>query len=335
VIQDALEIRSGAGVNIGPRNPLGQYHRFSPIAVTVEGANILTRSLMTFGQGAMRCHPYLVRELEMVGMDHDEALPEFDRILIAHVGHAVRNAVRTVLLGLTGGKLSFAPAGSGPLSPEIRRLNRLSAGFAFMTEILLLFLRGSLKRRERISARMADAFSQLYLGACVVKRFRDRDRCPEELDLARWGLRDSLWRCQNAMVEVTDNLPRWLGLPLRIMVFPYGRSVRRPDDVLEAKIAAHVSAPSVHRDLLTAGMYVSTDEGDALAVLERALELKLAGRGAMRKLLEARKLRLVSGDSIAQQIQSARDAGVIDADEADLLAEADRYRIEALSVDST
>jgi acyl-CoA dehydrogenase len=334
VIQDALEVRSGAGVNLGPRNPLGQYHRFGPISVTVEGANILTRSLMTFGQGAMRCHPYLIRELGMVGMDHDEALPDFDRVLIGHVGHAVRNSVRALLLGLSGGRLNLAPAGSGPLSPEIRRLNRLSAGFAFVTDILLLYLRGSLKRRERISGRMADAFSQLYLGACVVKRFRDRERCPEELDLARWGLRDSLWRCQNALVEVTDNLPRWLGLPLRFWVFPYGRSVRRPSDALEAEIAANLSAPSAHRDLLTAGMYLPSADGDALHVLERALALKLAGRGAMRKLLEARKLRLVSGDSVAEQIESALAAGAIDAEEAALLLEADRFRMDALAVDS-
>jgi len=334
VVQDALEIRGGAGVNIGPRNPLGQYHRFAPIAVTVEGANILTRSLMTFGQGAMRCHPYLVRELSMVGMDHDQALPDFDKVLIAHVGHGVRNAVRSLLLGLTGGRLNLAPAGSGPLAPEIRRLNRLSAGFAFVTDVLLLYLRGSLKRRERISARMADAFSQLYLGACVVKRFRDRGRREEELDLARWGLRDSLWRCQNSLVEVTDSLPRWIGLPLRLWVFPYGRSVRRPDDALESRIAEQVSAPSAQRDLLTAGMYLSGEESDAVRVLERALELKLAGRGAMRKLVEARRVKLVAGDSISEQIEAARVAGVIDTDEADLLRQADTLRREALMVDS-
>jgi acyl-CoA dehydrogenase len=335
VIQDALEVRSGAGVNLGPRNPLGEYHKFGPISVTVEGANILTRSLMTFGQGAMRCHPYLIRELELIGMDHDEALPRFDQILIAHVGHGVRNAVRSLLLGLTGGRLNFTPAGSGPLSPEIRRLNRLASGFAFMTDVLLLYLRGTLKRRERISARMADAFSQLYLGACVVKRFRDRGRCPEELDLARWGLRDAIWRCQNALVEVTDNLPRWLGLPLRFWVFPYGRSVRRPDDALETQIAVNLSAPSAHRELLTAGMYLPSAEDDALSILERALALKLAGRGAMRKLVAARKLKLVAGDSLSEQIESAQIAGAIDAEEAELLQQADRFRRQALSVDST
>lgn len=333
-IEDAMDVHGGASVCMGPRSPLGQYHRFGPIAITVEGANILTRSLMTFGQGAVRCHPYLLAELEAVAMDGDESLDAFDPLLIGHLGHALRNGLRSLVLGLSGGRLAHAPRAAGPLRPEARQVVRWSAAFAFVTDVLLLHLRGTLKRRERISGRMADVISQLYLASCVLRRYHADGGREEMLDLARWGMRDALARAESALREVTDALPRWLGVPLRFWVMPWGRSTRRPDDELEARIAEQISAPSLQRDLLSEGMYMPQAEDQQLVRLERALAAKMEARAASRKLRAAMRSGLAPGLDPASRIEAAREAGALGQDEAELLLHADALRRDALTVDS-
>lgn len=313
VIADAMDIHGGAAVCLGPRNVVGMLHRFPPVAVTVEGANILTRSMITFGQGAIRCHPYLLAELEAASNpDSSQGARQFDRAVTRHIGFSISNGVRTLLLGLSNGHLSLSPR-SGVVARHYRALNRLSAAFALTTDLLLLTQRGELKRRERLSARMADVLSQLYIASTVLKRFDD-DGAPEaDLPAVAWACADATYRAQHAFQELFDNLPqRWLAVALRWVVFPLGRSYRAPGDAVDHALAAAMIEPSVLRDHLTAGMYLPTATDQHLGRLEDAL----------RKLVETDPLR------------HRRDAGdTLSDDERAALQAAEAAQRDALAVD--
>ena len=334
VIADALDVHGGAGVCLGPRNVVGMLHQFPPVAVTVEGANILTRSMMTFGQGAIRCHPYLLAELEAANdSDRERGAAAFDRAVTAHIGLSVSNGVRTLLLGLTGGALARAPRG-GAVARHYRQLTRMSAAFSVASDLLLLTLRGELKRRERLSARMADIVSQMYIASAVLKHFDACGAPDEDLPLVAWACEDALHRSERAFAELFDNMtPPWLAAALRWLVFPWGRDFRRPSDALDHEVARLLLAPSSTRDRLTAGMYLPRSTREHLGRLEDALNQLCQTESARRTLADAVRMKVASGRTLAEQLDSAVAAGAISADDAARLQDADLARREALAVD--
>ncbi len=334
VIADALDVHGGAGVCLGPRNVVGLLHQFPPVAVTVEGANILTRSMMTFGQGAIRCHPYLFAELEAANdTDRDRGAAAFDCAVTAHIGLSLSNGVRTLLLGLTGGALARAPRGGG-VARYYRQLTRLSAAFSVASDLLLLTLRGELKRRERLSARMADIVSQLYIASAALKHFDTSGAPDSDQPLVAWACEDALHRAERAFAELFDNMePAWLAAALRWLVFPWGRDFRRPADSLDHEVARLLLAPSSTRDRLTAGMYLPRSTREHLGRLEDALNQLCQTESARRTLADAVKMKVASGRTFTEQVESAAAEGAISADDAARLLDADLARREALAVD--
>ncbi|WP_406672544.1 acyl-CoA dehydrogenase, partial [Natronospira sp.] len=193
VVGDAMDIHGGKGVMMGPGNYLARTYQSIPISITVEGANILTRSLMIFGQGAIRCHPYLLKEMECVGMeDEEQAVRKFDRALFSHVGFTISNAVRAFVTGLTRGLFIRTPE-AGEVSRYYRQFSRMSAAFAFSADVTLLLLGGELKRKERLSARFGDVLSHLYMGSSMLKQFEDQGRPASDLPMLHWACQESLY----------------------------------------------------------------------------------------------------------------------------------------------
>lgn len=317
VINDAMDVHGGKGISLGPDNYLGRFYQQMPVAITVEGANILTRTLMIFGQGAIRSHPYVLKEIAAVN-DHDRnrALHQFDDALFGHITFALSNAARSLVFGFTGGRGMATPHGA-----ETRRyyqqLTRYSAAFALSADIAMAVLGGALKRREKISARLGDVLSQLYLCSATLKRFEDEGRPAEDLPLLDWAMQDSLFQIQQAFDGVIRNFPNALmrGL-MRALIFPLGRCISPPSDHLGHRIATLLMQPGAARDRLTSGMYIPDDEQDAVGALEAALASTLACEPLQVTLQQARKDGKLKALEELLRIAEARDQGLISAEQA-------------------
>jgi len=334
VMEDAMDVHGGAALAIGPRNPLGPYHSHPQMGITVEGHNILTRNLITFGQGAIRCHPYLLKELQAAnGEDGPAARREFDAAVIAHLGFAVRNKARAFLHGLSGSVFAAAPSCPTELRPYYQQLTRMSLAFAFATDVLLLSLRGEVKRRERLSARMADILSQLYLASTALKHHHDQGNPHGDLPLVQWVCEDSLYRIQQSFDALFKNLPgRGLAFGLRCMVFPLGRPYRGPSDRLEHELAEILLKPGEGRERLTAGMYLPKDRREKVRLLDDTLQLVVETRPLREKLRVAVRAKSLHTKGAAQ-IDEAVEKGVLTAFEAESLKAAEALRREAIKVD--
>ena len=291
-VNDGMDIVGGKGICLGPNNWIGRGYQMAPIAITVEGANILTRTLIIFGQGAIRCHPYVLREMraakEMTGA---EASREFDAAFTSHVGHVISNGVRAFVYGLT--RAAFAPvpaSGAAEIRHYYRHVSRLSAAFAFLADVSMLAMGGALKRKEKISGRLGDVLSMMYLVSATLKRYEETGRIREDLPLLRWSVRDALYNAQRAIDQVLANFPhKPLAMLLRFVLFPLGMPYRPPLDSRNRESALIALQPGAARDRLTAGMYVPKGEHDATGVLEAAFLAAVACEPAERKLGEARK----------------------------------------------
>jgi acyl-CoA dehydrogenase len=272
-LNDALDIHGGRAICDGPRNYLFGTYMSVPVAITVEGANILTRSLIIFGQGAIRCHPYLLKQMEAANAsDPNEGLKAFDKALFGHIGSATSNVVRAFWHNLTFGRFARTPD-VRPIGHMYRGLHTASVTFAAVADLVMATLGGEMKRREALSGRMGDVLSELYLTSCVLKRFED-DGMPEaDLAFVEWNYRSALYTIQTRLDEVLKNLPSrpvaWL---LRMIAFPLGRHRRPPPDSLSRALAQVLLAPSDTRDRLTKGIYISRSGGDATGRMELALE---------------------------------------------------------------
>jgi acyl-CoA dehydrogenase len=334
VINDAMDIHGGKGICLGPDNYLGRHYQHTPIGITVEGANILTRTMIIFGQGAIRSHPYVLKE---IAASHDgnreRALHQFDEALFGHISFAVSNAARSFVFGLSSGYGIPVPQGA-----ETRRyyqhLTRFSSAFALCADAAMAVLGGSLKRREKISARLGDVLSMLYLCSAALKRFEDDGRPAEDLPLLHWAMRDALYRTQQALEGVIRNFPnvavRWA---LSGLVFPLVLRLSPPSDELGHRVAALLMQPGAARDRLTAGMYLPSGEQEALGALEAALSSTLACEPLQEKLEAARRAgRLKELDEVAR-ISEARDQGLIDAEQALLLERDYALRRKVIMVD--
>src|SRR5579859_2750033 len=224
VLGDAMDVHGGRGVMMGPRNYLARGYQAVPVSITVEGANILTRSMIIFGQGAIRAHPYLLKEMEAASSEnHTKAAVDFDRALFAHIGFTFSNAARSLFLGLTGAWFVPVP-GDAATRRYYRQVSRMSAAFTFTADVGLLMLGGDMKRREKLSARYGDVLSHLYLASAVLKQYEDQGRPPADLPLVEWACRDSLYAMQQALEGILRNFPsRTMGWLMRCVVLPLGR----------------------------------------------------------------------------------------------------------------
>ena len=334
VMNDAMDVHGGAALSLGPRNPLGPYHSYPQMGVTVEGHNILTRNLITFGQGAIRCHPYLLKELQAAANpDEKQARREFDRVVLAHMGFTAANKARALLHGITDGSFVAAPTCPPALIPYYQRLTRMSAAFAFVTDALLLTLRGELKRRERLSARMADVVSQLYLASAALKHHHDQGSHNEDLPLVIWVCEDSLYRIQQSFDALFKNLPsRWLARALRLVAFPLGMRYRAPSDALEHQVAVLLLKPSAVRDRLTAGMYMPHGKSEKVRLLDEALQQIVDTKPLRDRLKAAARDKTLIKKGVAQ-VEEAVEKGVLTGGEADAWRAAEALRAQAIQVD--
>jgi acyl-CoA dehydrogenase len=334
IVMDAMDVHGGKAICLGPNNYLGRAYQQVPIGITVEGANILTRSMIIFGQGAIRCHPFVLREIAATReSDEARASREFDDALTGHIKFTLRNCARALVLGLTGAR--FATVHS---ADETRRwfqhLTRFSAAFAFCADIAMLVLGGDLKRREKISARLGDILSQLYLASSALKRFEDEGKQSEDLPLLEWSLRDSLDKMRFAFEGLMQNFPhRPLAFLMRVIVFPLGRPVFAPSDSLGKKVARLLLAPSAARERLTSGIFVRRDENDAVGRLDLALENAIAAEPVEAEVRAAVKAGTISGKTAEELRNAALASGVIDVGEAEALAKLERLRRKCIMVD--
>jgi len=330
VINDAMDVHGGKGICLGPNNYLGRAYQTLPIAITVEGANILTRSLIIFGQGAIRCHPWVLKEIRAAGANDRAA---FDEAFWGHMAFTASNAARSLWLGLTGGKGISVPG-----APETRRylqiLTRFSSAFALLADMSMFVIGGSLKRKEMLSARLGDILSHLYMMSATVKRFHD-DGCPkEDLPLLTWAMYDSSFKLQVAMDGVLANFPsRPVAWVLRRLAFPKGLTLTAPHDKWASRVARLLIEPGPVRDRLTAGIYLPRKEDDVVGRLEFAMEAVIKAEPIEAKIRAAQKEGRLTQRTAAERRDAAAKSGVITLAEFDHLARTDRLRREVIMVD--
>lgn len=323
-VNDAMDVHGGKGICLGPGNYLGRAYQQVPIAITVEGANILTRSMIIFGQGAIRCHPYVLAEIGATRLeDRAAAARAFDAAFWGHVRFVLGNFTAGLWHGVTGGRFARG-AGDARVAPHFREMSRLAAGFAFAADLAMLMLGGSLKRREKLSARLGDVLSQMYLASAALKRFHD-DGCPaEDLPLVRWSVQDALYRAEQALSGVVQNFPGGLGrLLIRLAAFPLGPRLAAPSDRLGTEVVRLVTEATPTRDRLTRGMFLRRTAEDPVGRLELALERVATVEALEAKLRAAARAGALHGATDAERRASALSQGLLSADEAATL---DHYR---------
>lgn len=333
VVNDGMDIIGGKGICMGPNNFLARPYQAIPVGITVEGANILTRSLIIFGQGAIRCHPWLMDEITAASLPNkQEALENFDEALMGHVGYAIQNGARSLFHGLTKGVFANSPV-DGPNAKYYRRLARMSAAYSFLADFAMLFLGGGLKRKEMLSGRFADGLMHMYMASAVLKRFEDTGQPQADQPLLEWSVRHALFETQVALDQILRNFPNTpIGLVLRGIVFPLGRRYRTPNDKLTQACARILLSESEARDRLTEGVYLSDDPEDLTGSVEYALRCVLAADPVERKLKDARRKRPYGVD-YATWLQQLGAEGVLTQNDVDALMLAEEATRRVIMVD--
>ncbi|MDO5667859.1 MAG: acyl-CoA dehydrogenase [Alcaligenaceae bacterium] len=339
IINDGMDVIGGKGICLGPSNFLGRAYQQVPVGITVEGANILTRSLIIFGQGATRCHPYVLAEMEAVREpDNKKALLDFDKAFWGHVRFVFANAFRTLGHGLTGARFAAKPDNADPHTARYYQdLSRVSTIFALLADTSMFVLGGSLKRRESISARLGDILSQMYLASTVLKRYEDEGRQEADLPFVHWAIQDSLYKAQVAIEGVLENFPnRVVAAALRPWIFSLGKPFKKPSDELGLEVAQLLLSPNPSRDRLTENCYLPSSEEDAVGAIELALEATLQAEPIQRKLRELRKGNRLDNNPLANvrdMTEAANELGALTAEEYEILKRFDHLRDIVVRVD--
>jgi acyl-CoA dehydrogenase len=317
VANDAMDVHGGKGIMMGPKNYLGRSYMAAPIAITVEGANILTRSLIIFGQGAIRCHPFVLRELHAAQDENRErGLTEFDAALFSHVGYAISNLARSFFLALTFAKFSRVPLNT-PTRRYYQNINRYSAAFALASDFAMLTLGGKLKQKELLSARLGDVLSSMYLASTVLKHFENQGRPAADLPLVEWSVRTLMYRAQEQLHSFLRNFPnRPVAFFLRCCIFPRGRTYSSPSDELGQKIVDLVTRSGEPRERLSQQAYTTIEPGNPVGLLAEALVMSEQLAPLEKRLRQARKEGLIESEYLGHQIDEAESAEVIGKDEA-------------------
>jgi acyl-CoA dehydrogenase len=335
VINDAMDVQGGKGICLGPKNYLGRGYQLTPIGITVEGANILTRNLIIFGQGAVRCHPWVLKEMTAArDPDKRHGLAEFDRALMGHIGYTVSNAVRSLLRALTLSRIVKAPV-TGPTARYYEHINRFSASFAFATDVAMLSLGGYLKKKENLSARLGDVLSCMYLASMVLKHYETQGRRDEDLPLVEYACRMLLYKAQEQLHSFLRNFPvRWLAAFMRLFIFPRGLTYFAPGDRLGRLVAGIVTQPGEARERLCGGIYQTLEPTNHLGLVEEAMALTVAAEPLLKKIrVEGEKTGRVTALDLPGQVREAEAAGILTKAEAAQLREYDRKVMEIIHVD--
>ncbi len=334
LINDAMDIHGGKGIMMGPMNYLGRIYQSIPISITVEGANILTRNMIIFGQGAIRCHPYILNEMKAaINPDQAYALDEFDQLLFKHLGYFASNKARSFLLGLTNAHFSKSPR-EGVTRRYYQQINRFTAVLALVSDVSMGLLGGQLKRKENTSARLGDVLSYLYMSSAVLKRFEDQGRPVYDEALLHWANQYCLYQLQESLFALYDNYPSpWVGKLLRFGTFPMGRSFSMPSDQLHQQAAELLMTPGDARDRLTKGMFVPQQLDQPIAELQKTLELVSASQPIEKKLKQAIKSEQIKRQQGQSLADSAFQAGLLSEQECQQLQAADSARDKIIAVD--
>ncbi len=334
VINDAMDVHGGKGIMMGPKNYLARSYESVPIGITVEGANILTRSLIIFGQGAVRCHPWVRKELVAAGSeDEQQALADFDQALFGHIGYALSNAARAFVLALTHARYTQVQE-QGSTRRYFQHINRYSAAFALAADMAMLTLGGKLKQKERLSARLGDVLSATYLASMVLKHY-DNERCPAtDLPLVEWSCRHLLYEAQEQLHGFLRNFPNPLVATfLRFLIFPRGRTYFAPSDVLGQQLVERVINPTETRERLCDGIYKTCDGDNPVGLLQEALELAIEVAPLEARLRAAVKEGRVVAPDLPRQVDQAKELGLFSAEEAAQLRDYDAKVMAIINVD--
>jgi len=334
IVNDGMDIQGGSGICLGPNNYLGRLYQVIPVCITVEGANILTRTMMIFGQGAMRCHPYIYQELMAIhNSDKTKALQQFDTVLFKHIGHLMHNKLASFWLGISGARFVAVP-GNKHTKQYYRGIARLSVNFALLADYAMVVLGGELKRKERISGRFADVLSNLYLCSTVLKFYQDQG-CPEDdLPLVHWACQSTLYQAQQALFVLFQLLPfKAVSSGLKMITFPTGEVYSPPGDKLIYQTATMLLNDSPARDRLTQGIYINEIKEDATGRIECAFKAVLAAIPVEHKIRKAQKSQQLAKGFGEQVLQQAIDKEIINAEEAALITAAESARSLAIKVD--
>ncbi|MDP1930141.1 MAG: acyl-CoA dehydrogenase [Gammaproteobacteria bacterium] len=335
VIQDAMDVHAGRGLIMGPANYLAHAYMSMPIGITVEGANILTRNLMIFGQGAVRCHPFVAREMQAAkNPDAEAGLRDFDSLIFRHFGYGISNFVRTLSLGISAGLAAGRPV-KDATGCYYQQLTRMSSALALVSDISMLMFGGELKRKERLSARLGDVLSQLYLASTALRYYESNGRDAAELPYVKWNLQLSLYHCQCALNEFFDNLPnRVVATILKKVVFPWGDAYRRPDDRLDHELVQTMWSDTEIRKRITRYTFIGNSEKDAAFVIEDAFR-KITANKPIRDNIRAaiKQGRLTNTSTLEATAAEAVSKGVCSVRDSEDYVEAERTRDHAIQVD--
>ena len=333
---DAMDVQGGKAICMGPKNYLAQPYIETPISITVEGANILTRSMIIFGQGVIRCHPYILPELTSAqDQDRDRSLQKFDRAIFSHIGFLWSNKVRAFVLGLTNGYLATAP--NGPLKRYYQQFSRFSAVLAFMADMSMITLGAELKRREQLSARLGDLLSYLYIGSSVLKNYSlnaNNDKDGEERLLVKWICQDLLFKLQTQLSGLLANLPnRWLRFSLRMVVMPLGHRILPPSDKLGIQVANLLQRPGRVRELLGQFVYMTPNDNNPMGKMDALLADVISVEPLEKKVLRAARKDEIHGKNLPELIKAAVAANILSTEEGEQLHRVYLARMEFIHVD--
>ncbi len=335
VANDAMDVHGGKGICLGPKNYLARSYQAVPVAITVEGANLLTRNLIIFGQGAIRCHPFVLREMNAArDSDHARGVEEFDHALFGHIGFTISNAVRSLIMALTHARFTRSPV-AGPTARYYQHIVRFSASFAFTVDVAMLTLGGYLKKKENLSARLGDVLSAMYLASMVLKHHENQGGPAEDLPLVEWACRNLLYHAQEQLHGFLRNFPnRMLAGAMRAIVFPRGRHYSAPSDRLGRQVAERLTQPSATRQRLGEYIYTTVEPGNPLGLLEEALQMALQMEPLEKRIrIEGVKAGRITALDLPGQIEQALAAGLISDPEAQALRAFDRKVMNLVHVD--
>ena len=333
ISNDAMDIHGGKGICLGPKNYLGRGYESVPISITVEGANILTRSLIIFGQGAMRCHPYIFAEFEAANLsDPKKRLRAFDAAFMGHMRYTGCNKVRTLVTSLTSGFFIRAPRGE--TKRFYQQASRFSTAFALLADVCLLILGGSLKRKESLSGRLGDILSYLYMLSAVLKKYEDQGAHKEDLPLLRWSVKTCLYEIQNSFADILQNFPiRIVAWVMHFYIFPFGKNFKKPSDKLTWKLANLALSPTPTKARVTSGIFIGEDRTTGMALVQDALLKTIASEPIEKDLRAAMREDTIEGDNLAELADAALKIKMITAEQYNLVLEAEEARKLVISVD--
>lgn len=330
---NAMDILAGKAVCWGPSNPLALGYGGVPIAITVEGANILTRNMIIFGQGSIRCHPFVLKELEAAQMnDAKAALKAFDQALWGHVGFGLSNVARSIIHGFTGAR--FAKVPNSRAKQYYQQFSRMSSVFALLADACMAIYGGGLKRKERVSARLGDMLSYLYIGSAVLKRFHDQGEPDAEFPLVNWCCDDLLFQLQTAAVAVIRGLPdKVAATSLRLICFPWGQTYKPPRDRVGHQLAQILMETSEVRDRLLRGICRDPKAHNQADLFDRAMQAAIVIEPIEKKVRDARKAETVQAYHFDMVVVEAHKQGIISDKEYQQWQEADKLRMAVVNVD--